>query len=143
VRDLIHILTMVAFAVHAVVGCCLHHHHEANSAISVDDPDILSVRCRHHCAHHEDSRPVGDSHQERPSNDEPPCHESTCAFQAERLIRMNEILGSFQSDTFSLALPIPSLTSDAVAGFPRTPGTTEFLHTDAQSLRASLQVWLI
>jgi len=64
---LIHLLTLLVFAVHAVVGCCAHHHHlDCVEQSSLSKAAIASTACGrdqvHRCCDHKhDADSVADS----------------------------------------------------------------------------------
>lgn len=137
-QTLIHILTAIAFAVHAVVGCCLHHVHMGADVSAVDSHHEES-----HCCHHHNHDQDASGHPAEDSQHDGPCDESSCAFQVEPLIRASEALlivdcfTNISDDSTCLLIGVnrPCL---CVPSF-----LTAFTHTDALSTRAVLQSWVV
>lgn len=93
-----HILTLVAFAVHAVLGCCGHHEHAEFATHSPESAPPAACQtqpesgcCSKHTPHSEDDQPqdshgcqtdaVQPSHSEHcPCNDSHSCSQTRCIY---------------------------------------------------------------
>tara|TARA_R110002049_G_scaffold288423_1_gene470884 strand:- start:59686 stop:60105 length:420 start_codon:yes stop_codon:yes gene_type:complete len=80
---LIHLLTLLAFNVHALAGCCLHHEHAmGNCGHESMDCHASLVQDGEHSAEHDEA-----AHQESvPANDHSqPCDEGRCVYVDARI----------------------------------------------------------
>lgn len=133
------ILTMVAFAVHAVLGCCVHHIHAdvVNGRSQVVAQLASNACCRHRVRTPEDS---GDSGQ--PSNSGP-CEDVACSFQLEPAFRISEFFPESASLLDSPGLDHAGWAQSISA--PQMAMAVDFCHpwADPQTMRTSLQCWLL
>ncbi len=132
-QTLIHILTAIAFAVHAVVGCCLHHEHVRTETTSVQS----------HCCHHHNHDHAPSEQPAEDSQHGGPCDESLCTFQVEPLSRASEALLNLDCAPV-MSDSATSLLNGVNGACLRVPlFVTATAHPDAQSLRAVLQSWIV
>lgn len=138
--QIIHILTMLAFTAHAVVGCCLHHAHSDDSGSVTKQSSAVSEghSCKSACHHH--ARDENDSRPEDSESD--PCHESSCIFFAD------SVASKFDAKlTFGPSIAIPAY----VIEMPAMVSKARSLHTTlgdprplaATRLRAILHSWVV
>lgn len=138
--QIIHILTMLAFTAHAVVGCCLHHAHpeKSRSAASyhseASEKHSCKSACHHRARHEHDTRPVD------PESD--PCEEGSCIFFTDSVASKFEVKLTVGP---SMAIPVFVIETPALVSKTRS------LHTAprdprppaATRLRAILHSWIV
>jgi hypothetical protein len=139
------ILTIVSFAVHAGLGCCVHHIH---ADVVNGRSQVVAQLASHDCCRHRGSTPenIGDAENSGESgqpSDSGPCEDVACSFQLEPAFRISE----FFPESASL-LDSPGLDHASWAQSISTPQmamAADFRPPwfDPQTMRTSLQCWLL
>lgn len=141
----ISILTMVAFAVHAVMGCCIHHLHpdgKTEASFVTEQQSLESHAC---CRHFSNFGPLANSSNdggpEQPTQSAP-CEDVACSFPLEPSFRISEffpqVTSLFDSPGIdgsgwsrSMSAPQMTVAADCPPWY------------DSQTVRASLQCWIV
>ncbi len=112
----IHLLTLVAFNVHALVGCCAHHNHASPLGGHDEIACHSSLESGHdHLAGHDEDanhdHPIGDlalvheHHDGNPCDHSQPCDEGRCVFVDARLVSFQLDLPANASVAFGTSDP--------------------------------------
>ena len=147
----IHLLTLIAFNVHALVGCCAHHNHASPLGGHDEIACHSSLEAGHDrsLGHDEDANhdhPIGDlaldhEHDDgTPCDHSQPCDEGRCVFVDARLV-------SFQLDLQANALVAfgnsPPVIQPRVVLATDSDGGLKFRFLPAGRRCALLQSWQI
>lgn len=147
----IHLLTLIAFNVHALVGCCAHHNHASPLGGHDEIACHSSLKFGHdHSADHDEDaihdHPIGDlawdheHHDGAPCDHSQPCDEGRCVFVDARLVSLQLDLQTNASATFGTSSPViqplVALATDPCIGF-------KFQFLPAGQRCALLQSWQI
>lgn len=147
----IHLLTLIAFNVHALVGCCAHHNHTSPLGGHDEIGCHSSLESDHDrsTGHDEDANhdhPIGDlaldheHHDGNPCDHSQPCDEGRCVFVDARLVSLQLDLQSNALVAFGTSTPDiqprVAIATDPCVGF-------KFQYLPAGQRCALLQSWQI
>lgn len=138
IRSSLTFVTTFAIALHALLGCCAHHHHSADGEGVIHSHAFGSaVVAGHHCS----GQHADDKHGDE--SDHEPCDEIDCQFVTSP--RGDDMTLSHSSDlviSVASAVILEIAPSGVLSVRSRTDHPPN-LHASPQSLRAQTQVWLI
>lgn len=146
----VNILTMIAFAVHAVMGCCVHHVHaaaEAGHSQTALQQHFVPQDCCHYHGDITGTDITGTYSHNGEESGQPeesgPCKDVSCAFSLEPAFRVSEFVHSFASLMYSPRGDVV-IWAESLPASPMKMAV-DFCHfrLDSQTMRASLQCWLV
>jgi hypothetical protein len=117
----IHLLTLIAFNVHALVGCCAHHNHTS----PLDGHDEIgchsSLESDHDRSAGHDEDANHEHHDGNPCDHSQPCDEGRCVFVDARLVPLQLDLQTNALVAFGTSTPViqprVALATDPRVGF--------------------------
>lgn len=155
VQFAVNILTIISFAAHALLGCCIHHQHgqsqkSARADVRRENLRVASASAFHACGcQHHIKRGIEQSQNENSGSGEHgpvhpvPCEEQSCAFSIDPSARdeLEQVVCRWNV----LVAETPVITSDILLECPGAhfiePGRCR--QANRQQVLAELQAWLV
>ncbi|QDT66624.1 hypothetical protein V22_38950 [Calycomorphotria hydatis] len=146
-HSIITILTTVTVALHAMVGCCVHHDHSCDSHGS-STVRIVDEHCSYDSEHHHhgsESLPnkdlANDCNHEQNGGHPDGCNKGECNFPSVQRINDFELMLTFSMWSQNLSNVSHAYASDSLLSLQSAAETPPDLLSQSGSERAVTQVW--